>query len=240
MFEGGGFIGDNDVQPAGEGSSQYKGNSSGGHALGRWTHTFNEESDLYLQAYYDHTHLNAPFQGAGTIPPGSLVDSLDTVDLQFQHRFPIGEHNNVVWGMEYRFTHDVNRPAPLVASSPSAWTRICSALFSRTKSSSSTGLISPSAAKWSTTTTPARNDEPNARLRWTFARTKCSGRPYRGPSERRPVLTATFTSQTRDMVSFWSATTPFLGDGNCLRTGLSRFAQFPGLRVHLALLQRLR
>src|SRR5258706_1661272 len=31
---------------------------SGGNVLGRWSHTFSEESDLSLQLYYDRTHLS--------------------------------------------------------------------------------------------------------------------------------------------------------------------------------------
>lgn len=47
--------------------------------------------------YYDRAHLNAPFQSAfllGTnIPAGPLIDDLDTFDLDFQDRFPLGARN---------------------------------------------------------------------------------------------------------------------------------------------------
>ncbi|MDB6031273.1 MAG: TonB-dependent receptor plug [Verrucomicrobiales bacterium] len=117
-LEGGGFGGENDVVPGGQGSPRFTGNSAGAHALGRWTHTFAEETEMSLKAYYDRTHLQAPFQSSGTIPAGSLNDDLDTFDLDFQHRFPIGERNLLVWGGEYRFTHDVIKQSPLLAFLP--------------------------------------------------------------------------------------------------------------------------
>lgn len=118
-LDGGGYAGRNDVVPGGQGSPRAVGSSSGGHLLGRWTHEIAEESDMTWQLYYDRTHLDAPFQGAGAIPPGALKDDLDTVDLDFQHRFALGERQRIVWGLEYRFTHDSVREAPLVAFLPS-------------------------------------------------------------------------------------------------------------------------
>ena len=86
---------------------------------------------MSLQIYYDRTHLAAPFQGAPAepafppyfpaspaIPAGTLKDDLDTVDLDFQDRFPLGTWNNIVWGLGYRFTHDVVQNAPTVAFVP--------------------------------------------------------------------------------------------------------------------------
>ncbi|HWB60793.1 MAG TPA: TonB-dependent receptor, partial [Chthoniobacteraceae bacterium] len=117
-LEGDGFGGRNDVVPGGEGTASATGTAAGGHLLGRWSHTFDQDSDLSLQLYYDRTHLGAPFQGSGTIPPGTLSDDLDTYDLDFQDRFKIGERQRIVWGFGYRFTHDVVQQAPLVAFIP--------------------------------------------------------------------------------------------------------------------------
>lgn len=112
------FGGDNDSTPGGEGTPNAEGTSGGGNILGRWTHTFSDDSDMNLQLYYDRNHLEAPFQSAGAIPAGNLTDDLDTYDLDFQDRFPLGTWNNIVWGLGYRFTHDVVQDAPLVAFLP--------------------------------------------------------------------------------------------------------------------------
>ena len=112
------FGGDNNSTPGGEGTPNAEGTSGGGNILGRWTHTYSDDSDMSLQLYYDRTHLGAPFQSAGAIPAGTLVDDLDTYDLDFRNRFPLGTWNNIVWGFGYRFTHDVVQDAPLVAFLP--------------------------------------------------------------------------------------------------------------------------
>src|SRR5665213_3636250 len=106
------FGGDTDVTPGGEGTAQAEGTTSGGNVLGRWTRTFSDDSDMSLQLYYDRTHLAAPFQSRGAIPAGSLFENLDTYDLDFQDRFPLGTWDHIVWGLGYRFIHDVVQDAP--------------------------------------------------------------------------------------------------------------------------------
>jgi len=96
-------------------------NVSGGNALGRWGHIFSENSDMSLQIYYDRTHLADPITASVNPfePAGTLVDDLDTCDLDFQHHFRLGTRNQFVWGFGYRFTHEVDRNAPGVAFVPS-------------------------------------------------------------------------------------------------------------------------
>lgn len=97
---------------------------SGGNVLGRWSHTVSESSDMSLQMYYDRTHLADPVPvsvvGMGTVlaPAGTLVDDLDTFDIDFQHHFHLAGWNNVVWGLGYRFTHEVDDNAPALAFLP--------------------------------------------------------------------------------------------------------------------------
>ena len=91
--------------------------NSGGNVVGRWAHVFSDQSDLSLQSYYDRTHLVDPIPPylLGTLelaPAGLLHDDLTTFDTDFQHRFAIGERNHIVWGLGYRFTHDVVENAP--------------------------------------------------------------------------------------------------------------------------------
>jgi iron complex outermembrane recepter protein len=70
---------------------------NGGNVIGRWSHTFSDNSDLRLQLYYDRTHRSIP---------GSITQDLQTYDADFQHRFPIGERNDIVWGVGYRLVFD--------------------------------------------------------------------------------------------------------------------------------------
>ena len=78
---------------------------------------------MSLQLYYDRTHLADPIPafeiGALTLAPaGVLTDDLDTYDLDFQHHFHLGDWNNIVWGVGYRFTHEADNNAPAVAFLP--------------------------------------------------------------------------------------------------------------------------
>ena len=68
----------------------------GGNLLGRWSHTFSEESDLTLQAYVDHTTRNADI----------FREERDTEDVDFQHQFALGERQRVIWGGGFRRTDD--------------------------------------------------------------------------------------------------------------------------------------
>jgi len=93
---------------------------NGGNVLGRWSRTFDNGSDLKLQAYYDHTYRSIP---------GSFIQSLDTYDFDFQHHLRVGNANDLVWGFGYRVVNDdiINTPAnaflppDLVQATPSAF-----------------------------------------------------------------------------------------------------------------------
>jgi len=69
---------------------------AGSNVLTRWTHVVNEDSDWAIQTYYDRTLRNQPL----------ARQALDTFDVDFQHRFPLGNRHGVIWGLEFRQVHD--------------------------------------------------------------------------------------------------------------------------------------
>jgi iron complex outermembrane receptor protein len=81
----------------------------GDNVIGRWSRTFSEKSDLKLQVYYDHTYRNVP---------GTFSEGLDTYDVDFQHRFPVGEQHDITWGLGYRLTKDSVGNTPVLAFLP--------------------------------------------------------------------------------------------------------------------------
>ncbi len=87
---------------------------SGGNVIGRWSHTFSKDSDIKLQLYYDQTHR---------IIPGTFGEDLDTYDIDFQHRLPVGEWNDVIWGLGYRFIRDDVTNYPVLAFLPAGVSR---------------------------------------------------------------------------------------------------------------------
>lgn len=71
---------------------------TGENIIYRWKHTKDEERDWTFQAYFDRTERHPPSVYIGM--------DRDLFDLDFQHRFPLGDRNGVIWGVEYRFTRD--------------------------------------------------------------------------------------------------------------------------------------
>jgi iron complex outermembrane receptor protein len=70
--------------------------AEGGNILGRWTHEFSAESGMSVQMYYDRTDRGF---GIGR-------EIRDTVDLDAQHRFRLGDRQEIIWGGGYRFSAD--------------------------------------------------------------------------------------------------------------------------------------
>ena len=83
--------------------------ANGGNLLGRWSRTLAENSDVKLQLYYDRTHRRIP---------GSFTQNIDTYDLDFQHRRPLGPAHDLVWGFAYRLVDDGVQNTPANAFLP--------------------------------------------------------------------------------------------------------------------------
>jgi iron complex outermembrane recepter protein len=81
------------------------GDLHGGNLLGRWTNTRSERSSYEVQAFLDRSYRN------DSLAKGSV----DTGDLSFQHTSGLGERNDIIWGLGYRFTRTLldraNSPA---------------------------------------------------------------------------------------------------------------------------------
>ncbi|MPZ76133.1 MAG: TonB-dependent receptor [Deltaproteobacteria bacterium] len=77
----------------------------GQNLIGRWTHPLAGESDLTVQVYWDRTRRRIP---------NSITEVLNTYDIEFDHRLPLGERNRFIWGGGYRLMHDeVDNAAPI-------------------------------------------------------------------------------------------------------------------------------
>lgn len=62
--------------------------------LGRWTQEWSDRSSMELQGYYDRTYRNEASRAASTV---------DTFDLTLQNIAGLGERNDLIWGLGYRF-----------------------------------------------------------------------------------------------------------------------------------------
>jgi len=161
-LQGDGYSGDEDVDTGGSAEVD------GGNILGRWTHTFLDDSNMSLQLYYDRTHLADPIAAFVLAPAGILTDDLDTYDLDFQHHFRLGERHHITWGFGYRFTHDVVENAPGLAFSPSVLDRNLYSGFVQDEIMLHEKLFLTLGTKVEHNDYTGFEFEPSGRLQWNF------------------------------------------------------------------------
>ncbi len=86
-------------------SSESRDDFAGGNLLTRWRHKTADRTETTLQFYYDRTHRRELL----------FHEMRDTVDLEFQRRFPIGVRHDLIWGVGTRVTIDnIDNSASLV------------------------------------------------------------------------------------------------------------------------------
>jgi len=73
------------------------GRVTGGHVLGRWEHTFSDDSDCAFQWFIDTYQRDDPLLVQG---------GYQRLDLDFQHRFALTARHQIIWGIGSRFTRD--------------------------------------------------------------------------------------------------------------------------------------
>jgi len=148
--------------------------TAGGNVLGRWTHTMSDESDLNLQTYYDRTHLIDPIpravlNGLVLAPAGLLHDELTTYDIDLQHRFALAGRNSLVWGLGYRYTHDVVQNAPGLGFFPTTLNQSLFSAFLQDEIAIRADLSLILGSKIEHNDYTGFEYEPNIRVRWSLA-----------------------------------------------------------------------
>jgi iron complex outermembrane recepter protein len=143
--------------------------TSGGNVTSRWSRIISPTSDMSLQLYYDHTQLAIPVPSSEFSPAGTLKDRLDSYDLDFQHRLAAGGRNNVVWGLGYRFTHDVvHNSRPLGFFPPRLDHSLVSA-FAQDEITLAQDVFLTLGTKLEHNDYTGFEVEPTARLRWSYS-----------------------------------------------------------------------
>lgn len=85
MVEGDAYGG---TSPAETGPSSFVNVVSGGDIVGRWRHTFENGSDIYLEAYFDRTIRSGLLYG----------ETRNTIDIDFLHRVKVADHHQITYG----------------------------------------------------------------------------------------------------------------------------------------------
>ncbi|MBW8782195.1 MAG: TonB-dependent receptor [Verrucomicrobia bacterium] len=183
----------------------------GGNLLGRWTHTLENDSEMSLQLYYDRTHVSQPVPASIFSPiAGRLTDDLDTYDLDFQHRLFLGDSNQVVWGLGYRFTHDDAGNAPGLGFQPAELNQSLYSAFLQDEIKLGHGAVLILGTKVEHNDYTGVEVEPSTRLQWNFTPSQmvwgAVSRAVRMPSRvdhdlRRPSTGFTIFSGNSDFES---------------------------------------
>jgi iron complex outermembrane receptor protein len=183
--------------------------ASGVNLTGRWEHLLDNGSRLSLQAYYDRTKR--------TVPP-TFSDTLDIVDLQFQHSLlPIGRHA-LTWGANYRYGQDrLENTSSIFAFLPEHVNQNWSSLFAQDEVTFRDDLRLTLGARIERNPYTGNEVLPNARLAWKLAPDHllwtAVSRAVRGPSRL-------------DADAHIPGTPPFLLDGGPgVRSELARVAE---------------
>jgi iron complex outermembrane receptor protein len=142
--------------------------TTGGNLLGRWSHTFSSDSDMSLQVYYDRANVSFQEPGIGLEPAGVFGDDLDTADLSFQHNIQLDERNRFVWGLGYRFTHDVASNAPAAEILPATLDQNLFNVFAQDEIKILDDLSFTLGSKVEHNDYTGFEFEPSARLQWKF------------------------------------------------------------------------
>jgi len=79
----------------------------GGHILGRWRRTYSDTSESSFQLFYDTASRD-----------DLLYQTIDTVDLDFNHRFQLLPTHRVVWGVDLRRVEDETARAVSISFTP--------------------------------------------------------------------------------------------------------------------------
>ena len=133
---------------------------SGVNVTARWEHLLEGGSNISVQAYFDRTYRK--------VPP-TFAESLDIVDLQFQHSLkPMGVHA-VTWGAEYRYGMDHVTNSAIFAFLPARENQSWVSVFAQDEVALRENLQLTFGARLEHNDYTGTEFLPNARLAWKLA-----------------------------------------------------------------------
>lgn len=133
---------------------------SGANLTARWDRRLDSGSSLMLQAYYDRTER--------VVPP-TFAETLDVVDVQFQHSLqPAGNHT-LTWGAGYRYGMDRVTNSEYVAFLPADVNQAWASLFGQDEIALRDNLRLTLGARFERNDYTGTEFLPNARLAWKLA-----------------------------------------------------------------------
>ncbi|MGI2172180.1 TonB-dependent receptor plug domain-containing protein [Shewanella sp. MF05960] len=132
--------------------------SEGFNLLSRYTKALSATSEYTLQTYYDFADRDEELYHLRT----------NTVDVDFQHQLIVGEDNNIVWGLGYRYISDDFSSMPILTSTEpdSTTTHLWSAFISDEIALVDDALWLTLASRFEHNDYTGFEVQPNIRLMW--------------------------------------------------------------------------
>jgi iron complex outermembrane receptor protein len=159
--------------------------ANGQNTLARWTHAVSPRSDWIVQGYFDRT--------VRTFPQAGFREELQTADLDFQHRFPLGARQSVVWGGGYRHMRDDVRNGGSFAFLPARRTMRLASAFVQDELSAGKALKLTAGLKLEHNDFSGLEAQPSVRAAWTPSARRmawaAASRAVRSPSRLDTELT---------------------------------------------------
>jgi iron complex outermembrane receptor protein len=132
--------------------------TTGWNVSSRFNHSFSSTADYSLQFYYDHNQRQEY----------SIHNERDTLDLDFQNTFALGEQQSLIWGLGYRYSEDAFKDQSLVIMRPNARnTQLYSAFAQDEISFLDNALLLTLGSKFEHNDYTGFEVQPTARLMWT-------------------------------------------------------------------------
>ena len=133
--------------------------NTSGNALGRWVHRLANGSEVSLQVYENLMHRREV---------GVNVAN-NTLDVDLEHHITIGSRQDIVWGLDYRFSHDSLLPAASYALSATPAVRADNlfAAFLQDEIQISKSVFLTLGSKFEHNAYTGFEFEPSAQLVWT-------------------------------------------------------------------------
>ncbi|MBK7003653.1 MAG: TonB-dependent receptor [Rhodoferax sp.] len=132
--------------------------NDGAHALARYETAFIAGSEASLQVYLDHSRVDVS---------NAIAEMRDTFDLDFQHRLPLGKRHDLIWGLEYRYSHDNIDSTGIVSISPERRDYTLFSPFIHDEISLTPALRFSLGARLEHNSVTGFEPQPNMRMMWT-------------------------------------------------------------------------
>jgi iron complex outermembrane receptor protein len=134
--------------------------TSGGNLLARWTRRLSGADRLQVQAYFDNTEREIP---------GSIVERLNTYDIEAQHGLQAARAHYLTWGGGYRQANDRVTNSTTLAFLPPDKTLRWTSLFAQDEVDLSDTLRFTVGVKLENNSYTGTEFLPSARLAWKLA-----------------------------------------------------------------------